>query len=75
MLADTRVPKYWEYAGGIYFKVLDEEFLAAHQGERLRFWKTAPISSTPASGCPVPARAVTGAPRRSVTCRCSPKSC
>ena len=36
-VGDTRIPKYWEYAGGIYFKVLDEEFLAAHQGERLRF--------------------------------------
>jgi hypothetical protein len=36
-VGDTRIPKYWEYAGGIYFKVLDEEFLAGHQGERLRF--------------------------------------
>ena len=36
-VADTRIPKYWEYAGGIYSKVLDDEFLSAHQGERLRF--------------------------------------
>ena len=34
---DTRIPKYWEYPGGIYFKVLDEDFLAEHQGEKLRF--------------------------------------
>jgi len=36
-VGDTRIPKYWEYPGGIYFKVLDEEFLADHQGQRLRF--------------------------------------
>jgi hypothetical protein len=34
---DTRIPKYWEYPGGIYFKVFDEEFLAEHQGAKLRF--------------------------------------
>jgi len=33
----TRIPKYWEYATGIYFKVLDDTFLAEHQGEPLRF--------------------------------------
>jgi hypothetical protein len=33
----TRIPKYWEYPGGIYFKVLDKEFLAEHRRERLRF--------------------------------------
>jgi hypothetical protein len=36
-VGDTRIPKYWEYAGGIYFKVLDDTFLADHQGEPLRF--------------------------------------
>ena len=36
-VGDTRIPKYWEYPGGIYFKVLDETFLADHQGESLRF--------------------------------------
>jgi hypothetical protein len=36
-VGDTRIPKYWEYPDGIYFKVLDEEFLAEHQGEKLRF--------------------------------------
>lgn len=36
-VGDTRIPKYWEFPGGIYFKVLDEEFLAEHQGEKLRF--------------------------------------
>jgi hypothetical protein len=33
----TRIPKYWEYPGGIYFKVLDDTFLAEHRGEPLRF--------------------------------------
>jgi len=36
-VGDTRIPKYWEYPGGIYFKVFDQSFLTEHQGERLRF--------------------------------------
>jgi hypothetical protein len=36
-VGDTRIPKYWEYSGGIYFKVLDKEFLAEHRREKLRF--------------------------------------
>jgi len=36
-IGDTRIPKYWLYPGGIYFKVLDEEFLADHQRQKLRF--------------------------------------
>jgi hypothetical protein len=36
-VGDTRIPKYWEYPGGIYFKVLDQTFLADHEGEPLRF--------------------------------------
>lgn len=36
-LDDFRVPKYWEYRLGIYFKVYDPEFFADHVGERLRF--------------------------------------
>jgi hypothetical protein len=36
-VGDTRIPKYWEYPGGIYFKVLDGAFLGEHQGEKLRF--------------------------------------
>jgi len=36
-VGDTRIPKYWEYPGGIYFKVLDQTFLAEHGGEPLRF--------------------------------------
>ena len=32
-----RIPKYWEYPDGIYFKVLDQEFLAEHQRQPLRF--------------------------------------
>jgi len=34
---DFRIPKYWEYKNGIYFKVFDPQFLADHEGERLRF--------------------------------------
>lgn len=36
-VGDTRIPKYWEYPGGIYFKVLDDTFLAEHRGKPLRF--------------------------------------
>jgi hypothetical protein len=36
-VGDTRIPKYWEYPGGIYFKVLDQAFLEEHRGEPLRF--------------------------------------
>jgi hypothetical protein len=31
------IPKYWEYADGIYFTVLDPQFFADHKGKRLRF--------------------------------------
>jgi len=34
---DFRIPKYWEYRHGIYFKVFDPQFFADHQGKRLRF--------------------------------------
>ena len=34
---DERIPKYWEYPGGIYFKVLDPQFLADYRGKPLRF--------------------------------------
>jgi hypothetical protein len=36
-VGDTRIPKYWEYSGGIYFKVFDQTFLTDHRGEPLRF--------------------------------------
>lgn len=32
-----RIPKYWEYKNGIYFKVFDPQFFADHQGQSLRF--------------------------------------
>src|SRR5262249_25328281 len=35
-VGDFRVPKYWEYKDGIYFKVFDPQFFAEHKGERLR---------------------------------------
>jgi hypothetical protein len=34
---DFRIPKYWEYKDGIYFKVFDPQFFQDHQGESLRF--------------------------------------
>jgi hypothetical protein len=34
---DERVPKYWAYKDGIYFKIHDPKFLAEHQGAALRF--------------------------------------
>jgi hypothetical protein len=34
---DVLIPKYWEYADGIYFTVLDPQFFADHKGQRLRF--------------------------------------
>ena len=34
---DQRIPKYWAYKGGIYFKVFDPNFLAEHNGQPLRF--------------------------------------
>ena len=34
---DFRIPKYWEYKHGIYFKVFDPQFFADYKGKRLRF--------------------------------------
>jgi len=34
---DERIPKYWAYSNGIYFKVFDPSFLAEHNGQALRF--------------------------------------
>jgi hypothetical protein len=34
---DFRIPKYWEYEHGIYFKVFDEKFFDDHKGQKLRF--------------------------------------
>jgi hypothetical protein len=36
-LGDFRIPKYWEYKEGIYFKVFDPQFFADHEGASLRF--------------------------------------
>jgi hypothetical protein len=36
-VGDFRIPKYWQYKDGIYFKVFDPEFFVEHKGERLRF--------------------------------------
>lgn len=32
-----RIPKYWEYNDGVYFKVVDPQFFADYEGEPLRF--------------------------------------
>src|SRR6266404_6119635 len=34
---DQRIPKYWAYKDGIYFKVFDPNFLAEHEGQPIRF--------------------------------------
>jgi hypothetical protein len=34
---DLRIPKYWAYKKGIYFKVFDPQFFAEHKGGKLRF--------------------------------------
>src|SRR5262249_22570985 len=34
---EERIPKYWAYKDGIYFKVFDPNFLAEHHGQPLRF--------------------------------------
>jgi hypothetical protein len=34
---DVLIPKYWEYADGIYFTVLDPQFFADNKGKPLRF--------------------------------------
>jgi hypothetical protein len=36
-VGEFRIPKYWEYRVGIYFKVFDPQFILDHQGERVRF--------------------------------------
>ena len=34
---DMLIPKYWEYEDGIYFTVLDPQFLSDNKGKQLRF--------------------------------------
>src|SRR5262245_11981947 len=34
---ELRIPKYWQYDGGVYFKVFDPGFFAEHKGGKLRF--------------------------------------
>jgi hypothetical protein len=36
-VGDFRVPKYWQYRDGIYFKIFDPRFFDEHAGEALRF--------------------------------------
>jgi hypothetical protein len=36
-VSDFRIPKYWAYDRGIYFKVFDPQFFHDHQGQPLRF--------------------------------------
>ena len=45
---DQRIPKYWAYQGGIYFKVFDPNLPCRTQGQPLRFSLDGVISSTPA---------------------------
>jgi hypothetical protein len=34
---DFRIPKYWQYVAGIFFKIYDPQFFADHAGGALRF--------------------------------------
>ncbi len=34
---ELRIPKYWAYSQGIYFKVFDPQFFKDHKGGELRF--------------------------------------
>jgi hypothetical protein len=36
-VGNVLIPKYWEYADGIYFTVLDPQFFADNKGKQLRF--------------------------------------
>ena len=36
-VGNSRIPKYWEYKDGIYFKVYDPQFFRDHAGGALRF--------------------------------------
>jgi len=36
-VGDFRIPKYWEYQDGIYFKIYDPQFFSDHAGQALRF--------------------------------------
>lgn len=36
-VGEERIPKYWEYKDGIYFKVFSAQFFAQHKGNTLRF--------------------------------------
>lgn len=36
-VGDFRVPKYWEFRDGLYFKVYDPQFFTEHAGQPLRF--------------------------------------
>jgi hypothetical protein len=36
-VGDVLIPKYWEYAEGIYFTVPDSQFFADNKGKPLRF--------------------------------------
>jgi hypothetical protein len=36
-VGDLRIPKYWEYPGGIYFKVYDPAFFDEHAQDPVRF--------------------------------------
>jgi hypothetical protein len=34
---DFRIPKYWQYKEGIYFKIFDPQFFQDYQGRSIRF--------------------------------------
>lgn len=36
-VGDLRIPKYWQYLVGIFFKIFDPSFFSEHAGKPLRF--------------------------------------
>jgi hypothetical protein len=36
-VGNERVPKYWAYKGGIYFKVFDPNYFVEHDGQLIQF--------------------------------------
>jgi hypothetical protein len=41
---DFRIPKYWQYAVGIFFKIFDPRFFSEHEGGAVRFSADAGVS-------------------------------
>ncbi len=61
-----RIPKYWTYRQGIYFKVFDPQFFAEHKGGKLRFSQNGTDFVETRLKLAPPPEAKKGSPRRTV---------